>query len=621
MYKLGTVIRDQLDTWTSDYDRRLQEIPDYGNMPAQVRFGAARQVLSLVVECLADDKDDKFVRFIESMAAKRIEQGLESGSLLQTLVALEATLQPHVTDAQTAKFLWGMLSKGRDAAVSQATAVLRASESRLRQMVDHSPVGFFHTTPDGRMADANQALLQIVGYDSLEAVNRVGVPSLYQDPAERQRLLALLQQGPVTGFETNFRRADGQIINVLLNARLMQEAGEVTYLEGILEDITQRKQVEAALRESEERFRRFEQVTAEGLLFHEQGKIIDANAALIALFGFSDASEAIGKNLLEFIAPESRETVVKQMQSGSPLPYEAVAIRKDGTTFPVEAAGRLYEYQGRTLRVGAIRDITERKRMEQQIQETSLKFREMVDRALVGIFRTTPAGQIVDANPVLLKTLRFDTIEQANQVGLLNLYVDEADRHRLLAELRQGPVSGFETRFRRGDGEIIPISIGAHLVLDEKGAPQLIEGTLEDITERKQAEAALRESEERFRNFEQVTAEGLIFHEQGKIIDANAALIALFGFSDASEAIGKNLLEFIAPESRETVVKQMQSEGWDDFPSRSREPSLRAPGADHSSGFHPRHHRAQASRGITAGERREIPFCRGKLADRHFHCE
>jgi len=86
--------------------------------------------------------------------------------------------------------------------------------------------------------------------------------------------------------------------------------------------------------------------------------------------------------------------------------------------------------------------------MEQQIQETSLKFREMVDRALVGIFRTTLAGQIVDANPVLLKTLRFDSIEHANQVGLLNLYVDDADRNRLLAALRQGqfptlrPVSG-----------------------------------------------------------------------------------------------------------------------------------------------------------------------------------
>ena len=134
-------------------------------------------------------------------------------------------------------------------------------------------------------------------------------------------------------------------------------------------DITERKQAEEALLESEERFRRFTEATNEGLVFHEQGRIIDANPAGLAMFGLSDFTEFVGKSLMEFVVPEFHQMVLKQMQLENVNPYEIQCIRKDRSTFPVETSTRTYKIGDRTVRATSIRDITERKQAEEAIRE------------------------------------------------------------------------------------------------------------------------------------------------------------------------------------------------------------------------------------------------------------
>ncbi len=119
------------------------------------------------------------------------------------------------------------------------------------------------------------------------------------------------------------------------------------------------------LREGEARFRGLSEATFEGIALHEDGKILDANRALATMFGY-DPSGIIGKTAAELSTPESHGIVYKNIQSGYDRPYEVVGLKKDGSTFPIEVIGRDVPYRGRIVRVTAIRDLTDRRRAEEE---------------------------------------------------------------------------------------------------------------------------------------------------------------------------------------------------------------------------------------------------------------
>lgn len=108
-----------------------------------------------------------------------------------------------------------------------------------------------------------------------------------------------------------------------------------------------------ALRESEERFRRFSAAAFEGIAIHEKGVIIDANQAFAAMFGY-EPSAVIGMHVLDFAAPESRDLVLENVLSGYEQPYEATGQRKDGSTFAGEVRGKTISYEGRMARNASV---------------------------------------------------------------------------------------------------------------------------------------------------------------------------------------------------------------------------------------------------------------------------
>src|SRR5215210_4563535 len=122
---------------------------------------------------------------------------------------------------------------------------------------------------------------------------------------------------------------------------------------------------ESGTRWDEEGFRGLSDATFEGIALSEGGRILEVNKSFVEMFGY-EASEIVGMPAVDFVAPESREAVVRHISTGSPEPYEAVALRKDGTTFEAEIRGKSSEYRGRVVRVTAVRDITGRKRAERK---------------------------------------------------------------------------------------------------------------------------------------------------------------------------------------------------------------------------------------------------------------
>jgi PAS domain S-box-containing protein len=132
-------------------------------------------------------------------------------------------------------------------------------------------------------------------------------------------------------------------------------------------EIERRKDAEEAIRDSEERFRRLAEGPFEGIAITDEGRFIDTNSQFEKMLGYNH-EELIGMQVSECVAPESRELVTGKIKSGNETPYEHIALRSDGSKFPVEVFGRTIPYKGRKVRVTAIRDITERKRAEAEVQ-------------------------------------------------------------------------------------------------------------------------------------------------------------------------------------------------------------------------------------------------------------
>ncbi|MDH7488301.1 MAG: PAS domain S-box protein [Anaerolineae bacterium] len=136
----------------------------------------------------------------------------------------------------------------------RAEQALRESEARYRALFDNIPIGLYRTAPDGRILDANPALLEMLGYDSLEELRKVSASDVYVDPADRTRQQEILErEGVARAFEQRMRRKDGTVIWVLDNVRVIRDAeGRALHYEGSLEDITERKRVQEELHAAKE---------------------------------------------------------------------------------------------------------------------------------------------------------------------------------------------------------------------------------------------------------------------------------------------------------------------------------------------------------------------------------
>jgi PAS domain S-box-containing protein len=176
-----------------------------------------------------------------------------------------------------------------------------------------------------------------------------------------------------------------------------------------VKDITSRKQVEEAqkqieqvVRESELRFRTLAEASFEGIAITENDIIVDMNDQLAHMYEY-ERSELIGKSLLDIVVPELRSRIDETIQLGKRESYEILGLRKNGTTFPGEIRGRTTRMGDKELCISTIRDITERKQMEETLRETANKFRFVFENAYDGlsVFEETPNRKdrrLIDCN-------------------------------------------------------------------------------------------------------------------------------------------------------------------------------------------------------------------------------
>ncbi len=249
---------------------------------------------------------------------------------------------------------------------TDAEEELRAAERRYRDLFENLPIGMYQRLPDGTFLDVNAALVEMLGFPDRETLLRTRVRDLYVDPEEQARFQRLLEErGVVRDYRVQVRRYDGTPIWQLISARAVRDPdGRLLYYEGAIRDITDMVRAEEALRQSEERFRRLADAAMEAIVIHTADRILECNRAACEMFGYS-RDELLGLRPEDLVAPEDRQLVLRKVEQGVPGPYEARGLRKDGSTFWAVVRGHPMPYGGTMARVAVIRDITDRKRIEE----------------------------------------------------------------------------------------------------------------------------------------------------------------------------------------------------------------------------------------------------------------
>lgn len=153
------------------------------------------------------------------------------------------------------------------------------------------------------------------------------------------------------------------------------------------------KHIEDSLQQALERFHRLSEASFEGIVIHEKGKILELNQALAEMFGY-EHQELLGRSGFDLVTPESRKVLMEQIGSGSDDPYEAVGVKKDGTTFPIEIHGKTAIFEGHTVRVGAVRDISERKRAEEEQKRNYQKLKETLEGTIAALAATVESRDL-----------------------------------------------------------------------------------------------------------------------------------------------------------------------------------------------------------------------------------
>ncbi len=251
---------------------------------------------------------------------------------------------------------------------------------RTQYAVDHASDQIFLIATDGRLLDVNEAACRRLGHTKQEllAMSMTDLDPDYSRELWGRSCEEFKRTGQLR-LETRHRSKSGEIypVEVVANC-LYHEGQELDY--AVVRDITERKQAEQAVQESELRYKLLTEATFDGIALHDQGILLEVNTGLERMFGYRPG-ELIGRPILDLVGEESREQVIANMRNDVRGPYEAIGLRKDGTTFPGEVVVRPYRYRGKDVRLVAGRDITERKHLEmERTRYTEELERQVVER-------------------------------------------------------------------------------------------------------------------------------------------------------------------------------------------------------------------------------------------------
>jgi len=391
-------------------------------------------------------------------------------------------------------------------AIADADARYQAEEQLRKhsQAVEQSPAAIVITDVTGAIEYVNPKFTELTGYTADEAIGQN--PRLLKSgemPAEvYQQLWQTILQGRVWHGEFHNRKKNGELFWESASISPIKTAdGKITHFVAIKEDITERRRIEQALRESEERFRQLMSASMEGISISENGRLCYVNDQILKMSGFQ-RDELIGKDIVLLYAPHSRALVAEDIGNDQEGHFEVELLRKDGSSFFAELQVKMICIGNRNLRLAASHDITRSKQMEAALRRSQERY-VLAERAVNdGLWDWNILTDEDYFSPRWKEIIGYRDDELPNHKSsfLKNIHpddravVDAATR----AHLEKGERYAFEFRLRHKDGGYRWVFSRGEAQRDAAGRPVRMVGAITDITERRLAEQNLQEAAERF---------------------------------------------------------------------------------------------------------------------------
>jgi len=445
---------------------------------------------------------------------------------------------------------------------------LKEREEKLQSIFRAAPIGI-GVVVNRVFVEINPRMCEMVGYTKEELIGK-NSRLLYATQeeydfvgSEKYKQIASHGTGAV---ETRFVRKDGRIIDILLASTPIEFDDLSKGVTFTALDISERKRIEAELQSSEEKFRSIVEGAPEPIFIQLNGKFAYVNPAFIELVGAKNSSELIGSSVMERFHPDYHKEILERIkrlnvEKRRVQTTEMKYLRMDGSEVWVETTGEPIVFDGGNGALVFVRNINDRKLASEALKESEEKMRLIIEGSSFFFFYTQDInGDITYISPTVEKITGYKVEEWMNQ------------RHWFTTE---NPVNenAFKRTHQHLQGKIIsePLYLeikhknGSNILLEifetpiiKNGKVEGLQGIARDITENKQAEKALKESDEKFRFiFENHSAVKLLIEaDTGDIYDANFAAEKFYGFS--REKLKKMNISQINTLSQEEVQREMQ---------------------------------------------------------------
>jgi len=329
---------------------------------------------------------------------------------------------------------------------------------------------------------------------------------------------------------------------------------------------------EKEIRGHTERFRTIAELGNDGIFVLDESDRIEFANTMASIITDIPMEKLFGKDFKGLLTSEGirflEDLLSRSERSGAKVCTEMELVSGTGTVKDVEVCIAIPGVAaGETKRFTYVRDITERKRFEQELRDSERRYRNLFQHVQHGIFISSKEGRFLDCNPALLEMLGYCNKGEFLKIDITrDLYVNPQDRKTFQKMVeRDGYVKDFEVEFKRKDGRKITILLTAHPIRNEQGEIVGYQGLNIDITERKQFERDLKTSEEKYRTlFERVRHGLFISTKEGRFLDCNQALLDILGYEDKEEFLKIDIARdlYVNPKGRRRFQKLIEREGF-----------------------------------------------------------